>query len=87
MIPWLDVACPICPAQPGEQCHTDAGVVLVYPHAERTRLAERLGTCPDCLSVEKVDKAGLIRPHKQMYGIARTDIDCPGAGQKPEVDE
>jgi hypothetical protein len=86
VIPWLDVPCPTCPAQVGMQCVTAGGVVLVYPHAERVRAAERRGVCPVCLSVEDLDDQGLIADHKVLYGAARRGDDCTGKGQPPEVD-
>lgn len=86
MIVWLEAMCPVCLAQPSTQCTTTAGVTLVYPHVERTRLADRLGTCRECLSVEKLDPDGRIVAHKQLYGIARTSDDCDGGGEKPDAD-
>jgi hypothetical protein len=45
------------------------------------------GVCPVCVSEEDLDEQGLIKPHKQMYGSKRTDVDCDGAGEKPEADD
>jgi hypothetical protein len=45
------------------------------------------GICPECVSEEDLDEQGLIAPHKQMRGGRRTELDCVGAGQKPEADQ
>jgi hypothetical protein len=45
------------------------------------------GICPECVSEEDLDERGLIAAHKQMRGGRRTDVDCVGAGQKPEADQ
>ncbi|MCW6003918.1 hypothetical protein K1W54_04880 [Micromonospora sp. CPCC 205371] len=45
------------------------------------------GVCPVCVSEEDLDEDGRIKAHKQMYGGRRTDVDCDGAGQKPEDDQ
>jgi hypothetical protein len=45
------------------------------------------GICPECVSEEDLDERGLIAPHKQMLAGRRTDVDCVGAGQKPEADQ
>lgn len=42
------------------------------------------GVCPVCVSDEDLDDKGRIVAHKQVLGIARTDVDCDGAGQLPD---
>lgn len=53
----------------------------VKPATERLRT----GVCPECVSEEDLDAAGLIPPHKQMLGLRRSEIDCIGEGQQPEA--
>jgi hypothetical protein len=53
------------------------------PYARNPTLT---GVCPVCVSEEDLDGDGQVVPHKQMYGGKRSDVDCAGAGELPEVD-
>lgn len=70
---------PLTSAHP--KCRNLLGKVPAAPAIAPT------GTCPVCVSEEDLDEDGHIKAHKQLHGLARTDVDCDGAGQKPEESE
>lgn len=93
-VSWRDITCPRCAAPPHRRCRSGLGKSIANAHLERREEALReqsktrllLGVCPVCVSEEDLDDDGRIAPHKQVLGLARTDVDCPGAGHLPEVD-
>lgn len=70
--PPLHTACPKCRNLLGK-----------IPYRRDTAVT---GVCPVCVSDEDLDDEGRIKPHKQMLGTARTDIDCGGAGEFSDGD-
>jgi hypothetical protein len=47
---YLDVACPTCAQQPGEQCKGESGMVLVLVHAARIEAWEFVRNVSKALS-------------------------------------
>lgn len=66
--PWhvifLSYPCPMCGAHPGEECVTSGGN-WAFPHADRTRLANRCPRCGVVVSAEEpgqlCDRCALVR--------------------------